>query len=251
MDDIRENGYDQRQPIWLIEDEGLWKILEGRNRFKACVLLGVMPTFEKFDPAVHGDPEKFVKRMNAFRRHEKRSEMLAWVASLANKDKGRPESNGPNEPFDSPVQESLTIAEAATKAGVGRSTVKRQKKVSEKADPMLKEAVAAGTIKVSDAANIADKPPQVQQAAVEAVKDGKAKTVTGAVENLHLGDAKTKKSGQIKFNDKTVDDLIGKLVRSFDDRANAVNDKGPLHDKCLARFRSSVFASRLSWTSKA
>jgi ParB-like chromosome segregation protein Spo0J len=60
---IDEHG--QRDPIVLLGDE----ILDGRNRYKACLELGRNPQFRNFDPARDGDPIKFVADKNLNRRH--------------------------------------------------------------------------------------------------------------------------------------------------------------------------------------
>lgn len=60
---IDESG--QRDPIVLFGDE----ILDGRNRYKACLELGRIPQFRNFDPARDGDPIKFVADKNLNRRH--------------------------------------------------------------------------------------------------------------------------------------------------------------------------------------
>lgn len=44
---------------------------------------------------------------------------------------------------------------------------------------------------------------------------------------------KKPKPGNPKFDDRTITDMIGKLARSFDARAN-VYGKGPKHQACIA-----------------
>jgi hypothetical protein len=64
VDDIRDNG--QREPIVLFEGG---KILDGRNRYRACIEAGVTPKTRVFDPAKEGSPEAFVISVNLKRRH--------------------------------------------------------------------------------------------------------------------------------------------------------------------------------------
>lgn len=59
-EDIKDNG--QLEPIWTYED----KILDGRNRFKACAQVGVTPEFRVYKGA---EPILFVVSMNLIRRH--------------------------------------------------------------------------------------------------------------------------------------------------------------------------------------
>jgi hypothetical protein len=63
VEDIRHNG--QREPIVLFEG----KILDGRNRYRACLEAGVTPQTRAFDPAKEGSPEAFVISVNLKRRH--------------------------------------------------------------------------------------------------------------------------------------------------------------------------------------
>ena len=63
--DIKANGV--REPITIFEG----KILDGRNRYRACVLLGIEPRFQEHRAgcAHVGDPAAYVISMNIHRRH--------------------------------------------------------------------------------------------------------------------------------------------------------------------------------------
>jgi N6-adenosine-specific RNA methylase IME4/ParB-like chromosome segregation protein Spo0J len=74
--DIKANG--QREPIVLFEN----KILDGRNRFRACSRLRLKPIFKIYKG---DDPLAFVVSLNLKRRHLNESQR-AWIASaLVNK----------------------------------------------------------------------------------------------------------------------------------------------------------------------
>ena len=62
-DSIDEHG--QRDAIVLLGDA----VLDGRNRYRACLELGRNPIFRNFDPARDGSPVKFVADKNLNRRH--------------------------------------------------------------------------------------------------------------------------------------------------------------------------------------
>lgn len=56
-DDIRENGFDHRYPITIAEIDGIWMLLDGRNRREAARMAGMIPPviITEVDPklAVH------------------------------------------------------------------------------------------------------------------------------------------------------------------------------------------------------
>src|SRR3990167_10575229 len=65
-DDFLEHfrAFDQRRPIILHED----KVLDGWQRQRACVKLGITPVYAQLPKGV--DPREFVSQENDRRRHE-------------------------------------------------------------------------------------------------------------------------------------------------------------------------------------
>jgi ParB-like chromosome segregation protein Spo0J len=102
--DIQQHG--QQQPI--VVHEGL--ILDGRNRLKACLQLGISPTFVEFDClGVTGSIEDYIWSVNLQRRHltpdQRAAIALKWKEQLAAQAKQRQSAAGgdkksqkPNEP---------------------------------------------------------------------------------------------------------------------------------------------------------
>jgi hypothetical protein len=79
--DIKERG--QIEPIILYKGQ----ILDGRNRYKACQMVGVKPRFEEFNAkAAKRSPEEFVLSRNLRRRHlstgQKAAIALEWADQL-------------------------------------------------------------------------------------------------------------------------------------------------------------------------
>jgi hypothetical protein len=107
------------------------------------------------------------------------------AAKYATAKRGRPEKQSTGkvavktsqvETFPAP-----TNAEAAERFDVSEQDVDRAKVVIANGTPAVQAALAADTITVSDAAKVSIEPPEVQDAAVQAVADGEARSATGAV----------------------------------------------------------------------
>jgi hypothetical protein len=78
---IKEHGL--RRPITLLDD----KILDGRNRYRACLLAKVEPATRNFRG---GDPLAFVVDENVCRRHLDESQRAMVAAKMATLSEGRP-----------------------------------------------------------------------------------------------------------------------------------------------------------------
>ena len=132
-------------------------ILDGRNRYRACVAAGVEPHFEVFEGA---DPVAFVVSKNVARRHLDESQRAIAAAKIATLQRGRPSEN-------SPIGEFRTQAEAATILNVGKRSVERAREVLNEGTPELVRAVEAGRVSVSAAADVATLP-KVEQTEIVA-----------------------------------------------------------------------------------
>jgi ParB-like chromosome segregation protein Spo0J len=79
VEDIRANGL--REPIVLYAGA----IVDGRNRYRACLKAGVKPEFKDFDGT---DALSYVISLNLTRRHLNGSERAAVAAKIANMRQG-------------------------------------------------------------------------------------------------------------------------------------------------------------------
>src|SRR5215831_17610847 len=141
--DIREHGL--HEPIVLYED----KILDGRNRYRACLAAGIDPTFTAY---TGDDPISYVISLNLRRRHLDESQRAMVAAKLATLKLG-----------DNQHSEGPSIEEASRLLNVGHASVERAKTVQRAGAPELVHAVEQGAVSVSAAADVAMLPQQDQR----------------------------------------------------------------------------------------
>lgn len=168
-DDILEHGL--RMPIELLEGE----IIDGRNRFEACVLNELEPEF--VDVKNIGDPFEYVVSLNERRRHLTESQRAMVAAKIAKAKVGQPKKNRAHV-RDKSISTNKNAAEMMS---IGTRSVQNGKKVLANGSSKLVEAVESGAVAVADAVKIVDQPKKTQNKAVQAVKKGAAKTVAKAV----------------------------------------------------------------------
>lgn len=159
VEDIRANG--QRQPIYLHEN----RIIDGRNRYRACQQLGIAPNVVEWDG--EGSLVSFVVSLNLQRRHLSSSQkatvgldilpMLEEEAARRRKEtEGRP-SNSEKlvqifEQVSEPQCERIpaSVEQAAQMVGTNRQYVSDAKKLRDEA-PELLERVRSGELTIPQA----------------------------------------------------------------------------------------------------
>lgn len=150
--DIAQHGV--RQPI--VTHAGL--ILDGGNRYRACIELGVEPRIEEFE----GDGiVAFVLSANLHRRHMTPGQQAAIVASA--QDWAKAQARGGDRRSDqSQVLDFETVEQRAAAAGVSRVTQMKADKVAKEA-PELAKKVAQGEVSLPAAVkqiSTAERPPK-------------------------------------------------------------------------------------------
>lgn len=133
-DDIKENG--QRAPINIYEG----KILDGRNRFRACKLAKIEPKTREFTGK---DALEFVLSANLHRRHLTTSQRAMVAANIANLKHGGDRGK--------PSYEGVSVARAAASMNVGESSVERAKTVLSEAPKSVVQQVMNGSKTVTTA----------------------------------------------------------------------------------------------------
>jgi len=144
--DIQEHGL--RIPITTYQG----MILDGGNRYKACIELGIEPAFEEYSGT---NLNAFILSSNMHRRHLTITQQAAIVASVQDWSKAHGKGGGPaNEGKD-------TAEDRALQTGASVATQRKVDKVA-KADPKLAAKVARGETSLNQALrDIAPEKPEV------------------------------------------------------------------------------------------
>ena len=184
--DIAEHGL--RDPICLHTDGS---IIDGRNRYRACLAAGVKPDFYTFD-GTDAELLPYVLSLNLHRRHLNPTqlgfvgaEVEEYYAIEARKRlvtstggaNARPLANLPKAGEAKPVHARNQAAEAV---GTSSRTIAHAKKLRDQAAPEIVSACIDGTLRAGDAVGILDLSHDEQRQCLEAVQQGQARTVTKA-----------------------------------------------------------------------
>ena len=151
--DIKQHGL--HEPVWLYEN----KVLDGRNRLRACNAAGVAPRFREYEG---DDPVGFVVSLNLHRRHLNESQRGMIAGNLVTM---KPGTRTDLEPLAN--LREVSNGQAANMLNVSQRTVTSAKKVQSQGIPELIQKVEAGDIKVSIAADVADLPESEQHHLIE------------------------------------------------------------------------------------
>ena len=173
---IRAHGL--RRPIVVWRGQ----VIDGLHRLKACVEAGVEPRYEVLDDAEN--PFEYLGDENVSLRNMDQNEkaQTAYLMSQYSAP-GRPRATDEN----SANLRNITQEEAAKLIGVSTRLVSDVSRVLSEdgpAVPALREAVTQWRIRYSAASRHVDRPPEVQNKAVDLVFRGEAKTIKRAVERV-------------------------------------------------------------------
>ena len=174
-EDIKDNGL--QIEIELFEG----KIIDGRNRYKACLLAGIEPSFMEVMPS---DPLKYVLSLNLQRRHldsGQRAFVALNVEEYEAKAAKRRQStlNGKTQlPANLPEAKGDARDKAAEQLAVGGRSVSDAKAVAQ-ASPALADLGMAGKLAPSIGAKIARAAESNEQ-------------LTKAAERIEAGEKATK-----------------------------------------------------------
>lgn len=147
VEDVRARGL--KQPI--VRYEG--KILDGRNRWRACRACGAAPMFQDY---TGDEPAQYVASLNLVRRHLTDQQRTIAAAKLSNLSSGRP----PLQPKGEKTlhKRKVSQSEAAEMLKVDHSQVSRARTVLHEGKPEVVQAMESGSMTIS-AAYKATRPP--------------------------------------------------------------------------------------------
>ena len=126
--DIKKAGLNH--PVILLDDI----ILDGRNRYRACVEVGIEPRYEKFEGE---DPLAFVLSENLHRRHltiSQRAALATEVANMTKQDTLKQNTDGRNRPTD-----KMSNKEASELFQVGTTSIKEARAIKERYPDKFRE----------------------------------------------------------------------------------------------------------------
>ena len=155
VEDVREHGL--RRPVVLFEG----KLLDGRNRARACVKAKVKLRTVNLKKGV--DALAYVVSENVVRRHLDASQRAMAAARLATLAPGRPKKA---------EKSAVSQRDAAERFNVDRRSVQHARRVIDSASPEIVAAVEAGNLAVSAAVQVTDLPRREQNKVAKVAREG-------------------------------------------------------------------------------
>lgn len=194
VDDINLHGL--REPIWRHDG----KIIDGRNRFTACLKAGVTPRYQEWDGV--GSLVEFVVSLNLHRRHLNESQRAMVASKLANlgrgerADRARDVADRDDAKASSTVPPT-TIPQAASSLNVSEDLVYRARTVRANAEPEIVEAVESGKLTLGGAVSVMNEEPAEQRRIAAKARASKKKLILRKP-------AKSKEEKEVKTDGTTI-----------------------------------------------
>jgi transposase len=151
-------------PITLYEGQ----ILDGGNRYRACVEENVTPHFRDLPEGINAI--EYAIAQNESRRHltiEQRAFIGAKLARL------RPGGDRRSEAFNAASADGITTESVAKKLRISSKSIERARKIQKEGAPELAEAAEKGDLALAQAERIAALPREQQTEVLDTVKGQK------------------------------------------------------------------------------
>ena len=177
VESVGERGLQKSITLWR------GQIIDGRHRYEACLRAGVEPRFQELPD--DANPLEHVMDENVARRNMSESQRAIAAHRLWEVSSGG--WAGLDLPGGSANLHRFSQKEAANRFNVSRRLVIHAGQVAgtnSLAVPELTQAAEQGTVTVSDASRAVDQPPEIQLRALELLRDGSSRTITGAVRKV-------------------------------------------------------------------
>ncbi len=206
--DISENGL--REPIWIHRDQ---RIIDGRNRARACDTLGLKPSTRLFE-GQDSELVAFVVSLNLHRRHLDESQRAMVAANIANMRSGARTDLKPAASLP-----EVSQADAAKLLNVSERSVRKARKVRKKADPVIVDAVEKGKMSVSAAEKATKLSKAEQRERVKLPKPAEARKIARETGEPTLGSDGIYHSGKSAEDlkaEKEKNERIFKLVNAME-----------------------------------
>jgi protein gp37 len=133
--DIKENGL--TNPVTLYEG----KILDGRNRYRACLLAGVEPELIDFNGT---NPLNYVISQNLYRRNLNPSQLALIASEIATLKRGRPRD-------DVIRNNQISLPEAAKIVGTNTGIIGQIRRIKNDGNEDLYESIRSGETRAGTA----------------------------------------------------------------------------------------------------
>ena len=188
VEDVRTYGL--REPIYLHQDG---RIIDGRNRYRACIEAGVDPEYHHYIGPDSALPALVIS-LNLLRRQLKESQQAMIAGRLATMPQGA----------RTDLQQicGMSQREAANLLSVSTRAVETARKILNAGSQQLVAGVDAGDIAVSDAASVADLPPEEQNTLLGRVRAGEVKNLKAARRQAKIQTQRNEiEAGTIKLPD--------------------------------------------------
>lgn len=239
VEDLAKHGL--REPIWTHDG----KVIDGRNRLRACKILGIEPVIREWDG--NGSLVAFVVSLNLHRRHlseGQRAMVAAKIKPMFEEEAKARQAHGQTAPGRTLVANLPPLPDkgksrdkAAQSVNVSPRSVESASKVLKNGTPDLVKAVESGEVGVSVADAVSELPKGEQVAVVAgggpAIK-AKAKQVKKA-----RATAKASTNGKSCGYKEVMDQLL-KAIRSLQEVRMAENPEENQDDS-----EAEDFVSRL------
>ena len=191
--DIAEHG--QIDPICILDG----KILDGRNRWRACEELGIKPKTQDFNG--NGDPLRFIIAKNLHRRHLSESARALIAGRLPGLKWGRPRKDE--------KEELIPLNELSDLFSISSKSIQHAKSVIENGDPEIIRAVEQEKITVTAAKELVKLEP-AEQITIARADDRERKQLIKEGKQRAKAIKKKKKSSKKEFTLEAETQKLGK-----------------------------------------